>query len=459
VATDGHEFAKEAAMPAAPRMLIAGVLTAVFAVLTTAPASARTPRVSAADGLVARVALGAAPRGVTDGDPRDEEAWHLSGDAPMGVWSAWSRTTGGDVTVAVADTGADLTHPDLAPNLWTNPGEVPGNGVDDDHDGTVDDVHGVDLVGHDGDPSDDNGHGTHVAGIIGARGDNGIGASGVAWRVRLMVVKVLDSNADGNTSTVADGVRWAVAHGARIVNLSLAGAGRSADLENALVTAQNAGVLVVVAAGNDHHDLGLLPSYPASYPEPNVLGVAATRPDSLLSILSSFGSGVDLSAPGETIFSTARGGGYEYRTGTSMASPMVAGTAALLLAQRPDLDAGGVVAALTGAARHNALPVGAGALDAGAALGGPLPSSAPAAAPGPDPAATAAAAKAKKAKAKKARAKAAKAKAAKARAAKAKAAKARAAKARRARAAKARKARLARRARAARTRRAAANAR
>lgn len=358
--------------------------TALLAALATAAPAAATARaaapIAAADGLGARQAATLhATRGVTTGDPRAADAWHLAGDGPMGVRSAWAHTTGGDAIVAILDTGADLTHPDLAPNLWTNPGEIPGNAIDDDHDGYVDDVHGVDLVNGDGDPTDDNGHGTHVAGIIGARGDNGIGSAGVAWRVRLMPVKVLDASASGNTGTVSDGIDWAVAHGARIINLSLAGAARSAQLEQAIARAQQAGVLLVVAAGNDHQDLGVLPSYPASYPEPNVLGVAATRPDSLLSGVSDFGAGVDLAAPGEGIFSTALGGGYEYRTGTSMAAPMVAGAAALLLTANPQADATRLAATLTGTARHTGLPVGAGALDVGAALGGPIP--VPAAAP------------------------------------------------------------------------------
>ncbi|MCW3039519.1 MAG: family serine peptidase, partial [Solirubrobacterales bacterium] len=331
-------------MPVVPRMLAAALLTALIT-----PAASAASTVSAADGLQARhvvvppAATTARALRATSGDPLMGEAWHLAGDGPMGVRSAWDHTTGGDVVVAVLDSGVDQRHPDLAPNLWTNPGEVPGNGVDDDHDGSVDDVHGIDLVNGDGDPQDDNGHGTHVAGIIGAVGGNGIGSSGVAWRVRLMAVKVLDANAGGDTGTVARGIDWAVRHGARVINLSLAGPGRSADLEHSIVGAQQAGVLVVVAAGNDHNDLGLLPAYPASFPEPNVLGVAATRPDALLSVVSSFGAGVDLAAPGESILSTALGGGYELRTGTSMAAPMVAGAAALVLAANPGANAADVL--------------------------------------------------------------------------------------------------------------------
>jgi subtilisin family serine protease len=322
-------------------------------------------------GLVAALAPGlvpAAASAVTADDPLAAESWQLQGDGPMGVASAWARSTGGDVVVAVVDSGIDLGHPDLRDNLWTNPGEIPANGVDDDRDGIVDDVHGADLVNGDGTPTDDNGHGTHVAGIIGARGGNGIGTAGVAWRVRLMAVKVLDARAAGAAETVADGVDYAVAHGARIVNLSLAGPGRSADLERAISAARDRGVLVVCAAGNDHRDLGLLPSYPASLPQDNVLGVAATAPGGVLAAISSFGAGVDLAAPGQEIISTAADGGYEMRTGTSMAAPMVAGAAALVAGVLPGAGARELAAALVGTATPSALPIGAGRLNVGAAL-------------------------------------------------------------------------------------------
>ncbi|XAY03731.1 protease [Paraconexibacter sp. AEG42_29] len=358
-------------------MLVHRTLLAIAGALVVAPgaaASASTARVTP-DGQQARpartpAAVRAAP---AVADPMEAEAWHLATDTPMGIRTAWQRVRDSDVIVAVLDSGIDLTHPDLAPNLWTNAGEIPGNRIDDDRDGVVDDVHGVDLVGRDGDPADDNGHGTHVAGIIGARGGNGEGASGVAWRVRLMAVKVLDRRASGTTGNVAQGIRYAVAHGARIINVSLAGPIATPDLVDAVEDARAAGVLVVAAAGNAHQDLGLLPSYPASLRAANVLGVAATTEQGLLSLLSSFGTGVDLSAPGDAILSTALGGGYEYRSGTSMAAPMVAGAAALLLAVNPAADAVGVAAALAGSARRTGLPVGAGALDVGRALGGGVP--------------------------------------------------------------------------------------
>jgi len=352
-------------------------LLAVAATMVAAPAAAATPD-----------------------DPRAAEVWAFDGDGPMGVTGAWDQTTGGDVVVAVLDTGADLRHPDLEANLWTNPGEVPGNGRDDDGDGFVDDVHGADVVGEDGDPQDDNGHGTHVAGIIGARGANGIGATGVAWRVRLMPVKVLDEHAGGDTGGVARGLDYAIAKGARIVNLSLAGTQRSPVLDAALERAADAGVLVVAAAGNQRRDLAVLPSWPAASPLDNVVSVAATTAEGLLAAVSSFGAPVDLAAPGDLILATALGGGYEWRTGTSMAAPMAAGVAALVSSVAPAADFRGLRAALLDGARRTVLPIGGGMLDATGALRQVVPADrwrtpaapAPATAPAPEPGTAAAAA-------------------------------------------------------------------
>ena len=223
-------------------------------------------------------------------------------------------------------------------------------------------------MGGDGDPQDDNGHGTHVAGIVGARGGNGIGGSGVAWHARLMVVRVLDADARGTTTAVAQGIHYAVDNGARIVNLSLAGPTATADLEEAVRYAQDHGALIVAAAGNSGANLASTPTYPAAYPEADVLGVAATAQNGGLSSVSDYGPGADVAAPGEQILSTALGGGYEWRTGTSMAAPHVTGALVLLAAARPDLDATGLRDALLGHVRHTGLAVETGALDVGAAL-------------------------------------------------------------------------------------------
>jgi subtilisin family serine protease len=370
-------MALEAAMPAVARAF-ALVTSTTLATLAFAPitgASAATVR--APDGLVAKPVAAnhhgpfkarAAQASATD--PRVAEQWALQGDAPMGIDTAWRQTTGADITVAIIDSGIDLGHPDLAPNLWTNPGEIAGNSVDDDANGYVDDVHGYDFVDNDGTPQDANGHGTHVAGIVGARGGNGIGGAGVTWQARLMAIRVLDGQARGTTSAVAAGIRYAVDNGARIVNLSLAGPTSTPDLEDAVRYARAHGVLIVVAVGNDGADLTSSPTYPAAYGEDNVLGIAATTSDGGLSSVSDYGPGADVSAPGEQILSTALGGGYEWRTGTSMAAPEAAGALVLLAAARPDLDGNRLRDALLAGARHTGLPVSAGALDVGAALHG-----------------------------------------------------------------------------------------
>jgi subtilisin family serine protease len=358
-----------------PTRALARISTLSLAALALAPAtgaSASAPAVGAPDGLRGRAFHGPAKARAAQvgaSDPRAQDQWSLTGDDAMGAETAWRQTTGADdVTVAIVDSGIDLGHPDLAPNLWTNAGEIPGNGVDDDGNGYVDDVHGYDFVEGDGTPQDANGHGTHVAGIAGARGGNGIGGSGVAWHARLMAIRVLDGDARGTTTAVAQGIRYAVDNGARIVNLSLAGPKGTADLDAAVTYAHDRGVLIVVAAGNDGADLAATPTYPTAYPQDNVLGVAATKQDGSLSPVSDYGPGADLAAPGEQILSTALGGGYEWRTGTSMAAPHVAGALVLLAAARPGLGGAALRDALLGATRRTGLPVATGALDAGAAL-------------------------------------------------------------------------------------------
>ena len=218
-------------MPAVARAFALAPHTTLAALALAPVTGASAAAVRAPDGLSAKPRRRQAPRprqgprrpSLRDRPARAAEQWALQGDAPMGVDTAWRQTTGADVTVAIIDSGIDLGHPDLAPNLWTNPGEIPGNGVDDDGNGFVDDVHGYDFVDNDGSPQDANGHGTHVAGIVGARGGNGIGGAGVAWQARLMAIRVLDGQARGTTAAVAAGIRYAVDNGARIVNLSLAG--------------------------------------------------------------------------------------------------------------------------------------------------------------------------------------------------------------------------------------------
>jgi subtilisin family serine protease len=303
--------------------------------------------------------------------PSDElfdQQWSLADDRVLDVQSAWDVTTGGGPVVAVIDTGADLTHPDLRDNLWRNPREVPGNGVDDDGNGFVDDVHGVDLVNRDGDPTDDNGHGTHVAGIIAARGGNRIGVTGVAQRAKVMVIKALAADSVGSALTMAEGVRYAVANGAKIINMSVSGPGRSQAFEEAVQAASDAGVLMTVAAGNSGHDLDVAPEYPAGFTSSHLIAVAATGRTGKIIGISNRGAGtVDMAAPGQAIVSTAMGGDYEIRSGTSMAAPHVAGALVLLAAARPDLAPDALQAALETSARRG-VAVASGSLDIAAAM-------------------------------------------------------------------------------------------
>lgn len=301
------------------------------------------------------------------GDPLFTEQWSLADDTVIGAGPAWDQTTGGNVTVAVIDSGVDGSHPDLAQNMWTNPREIPGNAVDDDGNGFIDDTSGWNFVANTPNAGDDNGHGTHVAGIIGAKGGNGIGVAGVAWNVKIMPIKVLDAGAIGSASTLALGIRYAIANGAQIINLSVSGPGYSRAFEEAVQLASDSGVLVVGAAGNDGRSVDAAPVYPAGFQAPLMLAVAATAPGGGLSPVSNFGATVELAAPGQDIVSTAAGGGYERRTGTSMATPHVAGALVLLAAARPDLGAIGWREAILATARAG-LPVSAGSLNLSGAL-------------------------------------------------------------------------------------------
>jgi len=258
--------------------------------------------------------------------------------ADIDAAGAWDISTGGAVVVAVVDTGIDLDHPDLVPNLWTNPDEIPGNLADDDGNGLVDDVHGWDFVNDDDDPSDDEGHGTHVSGTIAAAGDNGLGVAGVAWRARLMALKLLDASGIGRTSDAIQAIDYAAAKGARVLNASWGGGGFSLAMLESIRDAGAHGVLFVTAAGNDGADSDLVPFFPAGYDAFNIIAVAATDRHDHLAFFSNFGrTKVDLAAPGVDILSTLPGGTYGLSSGTSMATPHVSGIAALILGFAPDM--------------------------------------------------------------------------------------------------------------------------
>jgi subtilisin family serine protease len=313
--------------------------------------------------------LGAAPaRAAQAADPRQDEQWAVAPDSILDLPGAWQLTRGQGVTVAIVDSGARLDHPDLAPNIWTNFDEIPGNGIDDDHDGYIDDVHGVDLSSKQPgqDLADGAGHGTHVAGIVAAAA-NGRGVVGVAPRARLMIVKVLDAHGAGTTGAIAEGVRYAAANGARIINLSLGGDGDDPAMHAALQAAADANVLVVASAGNDGRDIDAKPSYPAAIPAPNLLAVASTDPQSgrELSDYSNYGKlTVQVAAPGALILSTSKDGDYGVMSGTSMAAPMVTGVAALAASVNPTLSAADLRALLTENADRSQLPVASGYVDA-----------------------------------------------------------------------------------------------
>jgi subtilisin family serine protease len=302
-------------------------------------------------------------------DPLFGRQWALRSARVRG---AWLSTVGGEVPVAVLDSGVDLSNPDLAPNLWTNRDELPGNGVDDDRNGFIDDLHGADTVGWDGDPSDGLGHGTAVASVIGARGDNGFGISGVAWSVRLMPVKVVHDRGWATTATMVAGLRYALANGARIVNISLNGAEASQALDEAIRQAERQGVLIVTSAGNDGADRDRVPSYPASVRSRAVITVASTGRAGELAPSSAFGrDSVDIAAPGERVLAGDLGGRCAPRSGTSFAAAYVTGAAALLAAARPGVSGSRLRAALLTAARRSGElddAVAGGRLDVTAAL-------------------------------------------------------------------------------------------
>jgi len=254
---------------------------------------------------------------------------------------AWEITQGGNIIVAVIDSGIDYTHQDLVSNLWVNPGEVPGNGIDDDNNGYIDDIYGINIVAGNGDPMDDDSdsHGTHVAGIIGAVGNNGVGISGVAWQVKLMAVKVLDNTGWGNVADVVEGISYAIEHGARILNASWTLENYSQALKDILAEADKKGILCVTAAGNEGRDNDKRPVYPASFNLDNIIAVAASDDENVLSTFSNYGTTtVDVAAPGVDIYSTIRNNDYGFLSGTSMATAFVSGTAALIWCYNPVLS-------------------------------------------------------------------------------------------------------------------------
>lgn len=254
-------------------------------------------------------------------DPSFPEQWGMlntgqSGGTPgsdVSAVHAWALETGEDVLVGVIDTGVDRNHPDLAENIYTNPGEIPGNGIDDDNNGFIDDVHGWDFRNDDNDPEDSVGHGTHVAGTIGAVGNNGIGVAGMSWRVKILPIKFLGIHG-GTTSDAVRSIEYATMMGVRLTNNSWGGSGASVALEEAIEDAGDHGILFVAAAGNIAIDNDIVPYFPSSINLDNIIAVTGTNADDNLSSTSNFGkNSVDIGAPGFRIMSTIPGGGATAR--------------------------------------------------------------------------------------------------------------------------------------------------
>lgn len=277
-------------------------------------------------------------------DPAISQAWGLKkSDAAR----AWSVTRGSkDIVVAVIDTGIDVNHEDLDKNLWVNPGESgldskgrnkATNGIDDDGNGYVDDVHGWNFVSNNNKLDDNHGHGTHIAGIIGAEAGNGKGITGIAPEVSIMVLKYYDPkvpNTDNLKNTVAS-IRYAVQMGAKIINYSGGGTEFSQEEHDAVQEAERKGVLFVAAAGNERSNSDQHHYYPADYKLSNIISVTAYDPSVQVLNSSNYGvETVDIAAPGQNILSCLPGNSYGYMTGTSQATAFVTGAAVLVMANK-----------------------------------------------------------------------------------------------------------------------------
>ena len=277
-------------------------------------------------------------------------------DADIDAPEAWDITTGStSLVMGIIDTGIDYRHPDLASNIWVNPGEIAGDGIDNDGNGYVDDVHGYDFLNRDADPMDDNGHGTHVAGTIGGHGNNGTGVTGVAWNVQLMALKFLGADNLGTISAAIEAVNYATMMrtnfgvNIRATNNSWGGGGFTQTLEDAITASGDAGMLFVAAAMNNASNNDATPVYPANYGSSNIIAVAASDNNDSLASFSDYGATtVDLAAPGASILSTTPNGTYSYYNGTSMATPHVTGTAALAWSLVPNATVQEVRDALLG---------------------------------------------------------------------------------------------------------------
>lgn len=296
-------------------------------------------------------------------DTRFSEQWNMnnSNDADIDAPEAWATQTGSsDMLVAVIDTGVDYDHEDLKDQMWRNPGESGGgkesNGIDDDNNGYKDDYRGWNFTSDNNDPYDDNQHGTHCAGVIGAVGNNAKGVAGVNWSVKIMALKFLGRDGSGTTEDAAEAIIYAAQMGAKISSNSWGGGENSRTLQDAIQFAHDRGALFIAAAGNESSNTDNTPNYPSTYNVPNVIAVASSDRNDALSSFSNYGRyTVDLAAPGSNILSAQPLGRYQLLSGTSMATPHVAGAAALIWAQYPTLSMKQVIVRLLGSTdRKNA---------------------------------------------------------------------------------------------------------
>jgi subtilisin family serine protease/subtilisin-like proprotein convertase family protein len=291
----------------------------------------------------------------TPNDPDFSDLWGLSqpNDADIDAPEAWDISTGSGVIVAVIDTGIDYNHPDLADNVWVNAGEIPGDGIDNDNNGFVDDIHGWDPRNGDGDPMDGHSHGTHVAGTIAAVGNNGTGVVGVAYDAQVMGIKIFDDSGSTTDAAIIEGINYVTEMRLRGENIVVSnnswGGGPFGQAERAAIEAHNnAGILFAAAAGNDYgNNNDSNPHYPSNYNLPGIVSVASSNSSDGASSFTNYGpTTVDLAAPGSDILSTVPGGGYGYKGGTSMATPHVSGVIALINSVAPGISTADAKAAL-----------------------------------------------------------------------------------------------------------------
>ncbi len=291
--------------------------------------------------------------------PNDVQYSSLYGMTRIGAPTAWDTTTGSaNVVVAVIDTGVRYTHEDIAANMWRNPAEISGNGIDDDGNGYIDDYYGYDFINNDSDPNDDYDHGTHVAGTIGAAGNNTLGVVGVNWNVKIMALKIHDNTGNSTSAKIIEAynyVRMMKNRGVniRVTNNSYGGCNEACGYDqatkDAIDAASNQNLVTVFAAGNGNYNNDVTPSYPASYVSPNLISVAASTSTDARSSFSQWGpTSVDVAAPGSGIISLTRTADNSYgsKSGTSMATPHTAGAIALLSAANPNLSAASLKATL-----------------------------------------------------------------------------------------------------------------